>query len=568
MMAVDGHDVARTTGFGDDRRSQEPERLEEIESSELPFHRIPNPDGSPTLSADPLGRRVLAEEGGYEFTGFALSGRKKWAILTVIFWVQISMNFNAAIYAAAVPGMSKHFGVGESTTRLGQFIFLVAYAFGCELWAPWSEELGRKWVLQGSLFLVNIWQIPCALAPSFWTVFGSRLLGGLSSAGGSVTLGMVADMWEPAEQQYAVAFVVLSSVAGSVVAPIFGGFVTQYLTWQWAFWISLIFGAVVQAAHFFVPETRSSILLTKGARYLRKEYPECNVYSPDELRGSFFERLDWKESCKLMWRPYMFLLKEPIVTFLSLLSGFSDALIFTGLDSFGPVLRKWNFDYVTIGLAFIPLLVGYILAYLSFLPVYRKDRKLMNGKIENMKPERRLWWLLYTVPLEPIGLLGFAFCSLGPQEHVPWIAPMIFTALIGIANFAIYMATIDYMVAAYGPYAASATGGNGFCRDFLAGIAALYATPFYSNIAKGTKWQLVIPSVILYAISVLGCIPVYYFYINGEKIRNKSPWATALASGDVSIFGGAGLRPGSAPTSRLASMVNISELVEDGGKAA
>jgi hypothetical protein len=36
---------------------------------------------------------------------------------------------------------------------------------------------------------------------------------------------------------------------------------------------------------------------------------------------------------------------------------------------------------------------------------------------------------------------------------------------------------IDYMIAAYGPYAASATGGNDLARDFLAGIAALYAHP-------------------------------------------------------------------------------------------
>lgn len=46
-----------------------------------------------------------------------------------------------------------------------------------------------------------------------------------------------------------------------------------------------------------------------------------------------------------------------------------------------------------------------------------------------------------------------------------------------VLQFAIYMATIDYMVAAYGPYAASATGGNGFARDFLAGIAAMYSVP-------------------------------------------------------------------------------------------
>ena len=84
--------------------------------------------------------------------------------------------------------------ISEQGARVGQMIFLVAYAFGCELWAPWSEEIGRWPVLQASLLLVNIWQIPCALAPNFNTIIAFRFLGGLSSAGGSVTLGMIADM--------------------------------------------------------------------------------------------------------------------------------------------------------------------------------------------------------------------------------------------------------------------------------------------------------------------------------------------------------------------------------------
>lgn len=33
------------------------------------------------------------------------------------------------------------------------------------------------------------------------------------------------------------------------------------------------------------------------------------------------------------------------------------------------------------------------------------------------------------------------------------------------------------MVATYGVYAASATGGNALARDFIAGISALYAAP-------------------------------------------------------------------------------------------
>ena len=165
-----------------------------------------------------------------------------------------------------------------------------------------------------------------------------------------------------------------------------------------------------------------------------------------------------------------------------------------------------------------------LIAYGSFLPVYKADIKHLKEEPETFKPERRLWWLLFLVPLEPIGLAILGASALG--DH--WIGAMIAIALIGIANFAIYMATIDYMVAAYGSMSASATGGNGFCRDFLAGIAALYARPLYSNILPGTKWTLPIPSFILAGIAVLLCIPVYVFYIWGEWFRNRSPYAKCL----------------------------------------
>lgn len=65
------------------------------------------------------------------------------------------MNFNASVYANGVPLLTEKFGISEQAARVGQMIFLIAYAFGCELWAPWSEELGRWPVLQVSLCLVN-----------------------------------------------------------------------------------------------------------------------------------------------------------------------------------------------------------------------------------------------------------------------------------------------------------------------------------------------------------------------------------------------------------------------------
>jgi hypothetical protein len=133
----------------------------------------------------------ITEEDCFDELGYSFPEWKKWTILTIIFLVQLSMNFNTSLYSNGLGGISKEFHISEQAARCGAMIFLVLYAFGCELWAPWSEELGRWPILQLSLTLVNIWQLPVALAPNFASIMVGRALGGLSSAGGSVTLGMI-----------------------------------------------------------------------------------------------------------------------------------------------------------------------------------------------------------------------------------------------------------------------------------------------------------------------------------------------------------------------------------------
>ncbi|EIM19935.1 multidrug transporter [Wallemia mellicola CBS 633.66] len=441
------------------------------------------------------------------------------------------MNFNTSVYPNAVVSISQTWDVSEQAARVGQMIFLVLYAFGCELWAPWSEEYGRWPILQLSLFLVNIWSLMQSLAPNYATMIVGRALAGLSSAGGSVTLGLCADLWSADTQQYGVAYVVWSSVTGTTVGPIVGGFLQSFApSWRWIFWIQLIFGGFTQVLHLlFVPETRSSILLDREAKRRRQEAAKAgktvpNIWGPNEVKA---QRITMKDITITFIRPFEFFLKEPIVLFCSLLSGFSDMLIFIFLESYNPVFEQWNFKSYQVGLAFIPVWIGYFIGWGSFLPFIRRDIKRRKIDPYSVTPESRLYWLLYTAPLEAIGLFGFAWTSLPPEEYeTHWIAPMIFAALIGIANYCIYMATIDYMVAAYGPYSSSATGGNGFARDLLAGISAMFSTPFYSHF-KGRN-KLTYPSTILACIAAVLVAPIFMLYFYGPTVRRKSRFAQSL----------------------------------------
>lgn len=163
----------------------------------------------------------------------------------------------------------------------------------------WSEEYGRWPILQLSLFLVNVWSLMQSLAPNYATMIVGRALGGLSSAGGSVTLGLCADLWSADTQQYGVAFVVWSSVSGTTVGPIIGGFLQSFApSWRWIFWIQLIFGGFTQVLHLlFVPETRSSILLDREAKRRRQEAAKAgksvpNIWGPNEVKA---QRISMKE---------------------------------------------------------------------------------------------------------------------------------------------------------------------------------------------------------------------------------------------------------------------------------
>lgn len=269
-------------------------------------------------------------------------------------------------------------------------------------------------------------------------------------------------------------------------------------------------------------------MMNRIAKKRRKE-TNANVWGPDEL-VPFSDRFSAKEVLSTWGRPFKMFLTEPIVLVLSLLSGFSDALIFMFIQSFALVYRQWGFSTVQIGLAFIPIGIGYLVAWLLFIPAIRRNIEERRAKPEDERAqyESRLWFLLYTAPCLPIGLIGFAWTISGPPIH--WIGSMIFAAIVGIANYAIYMATIDYMICAYGPYSASATGGNGWARDFLAGVLTVPALPFFQNIGASKGRNLEYASTILFCISFVLVIAVYVIYWKGPALRKRSPFAQTLAN--------------------------------------
>lgn len=176
----EGHlDVPRSDRSDDDIAAQEgQEDPSDPDSYTKTYHRHSSLAGLTKKDRPkfPDGKKELTEDDCYDKLAYSWPRWKKWSFLCVIAAIQISMNFNTSVFPNAVEPISEHFGISEQAARVGQCVYLVLYSFGCELWAPWSEEFGRWPILQLSMFLINIWQLPCAFAPNFGTIVVCRSL--------------------------------------------------------------------------------------------------------------------------------------------------------------------------------------------------------------------------------------------------------------------------------------------------------------------------------------------------------------------------------------------------------
>ncbi len=125
------------------KTEETPKKKKNIKIDEKLSLDSPDPDGarSKTAKSGELygGKNLITLAGCKGQLASDLSEKKKWRILAILWFVQITMNLNCSLYSNAIPGIVKQFDRSENAARWGAAVFFIAYAVGCELWAPWSE---------------------------------------------------------------------------------------------------------------------------------------------------------------------------------------------------------------------------------------------------------------------------------------------------------------------------------------------------------------------------------------------------------------------------------------------
>jgi DHA1 family bicyclomycin/chloramphenicol resistance-like MFS transporter len=156
---------------------------------------------------------------------------------------------------------------------------LTAYALGMTLavlpMGLISDAVGRKKLLLTALGVIGLTSIGCALAPNVAVLLGLRFLQGI--AGGSCLLlsaTTAADCFRGAKLVSVLGLLGAAWGAAPVLAPAFGGFIVQVVSWRWVFAVLAALALVVMAlVATLLPETlpaakRSPIDLRASAQVI------------------------------------------------------------------------------------------------------------------------------------------------------------------------------------------------------------------------------------------------------------------------------------------------------------
>jgi len=163
-----------------------------------------------------------------------------------------------SIAAVALPHMQGTFSASQDQIAWVITSYIVASAIMMPTGGWMSTRFGRKRVFVWAVGAFTAASVLCGASNSLAMEVLSRILQGI---GGAFLIplshAIILDTY-PAEQHgKAMALWGMGAVMGTVMGPTIGGYVTEFMTWRWIFYINVPFGllALIGSA-WFVPETQ------------------------------------------------------------------------------------------------------------------------------------------------------------------------------------------------------------------------------------------------------------------------------------------------------------------------
>ena len=116
------------------------------------------------------------------------------------------------------------------------------------LYGKLGDLYGRKRLFLSAIVIFLVGSALSGLSQSMAQLIGFRALQGLGAGGLIVSvMAIIGDLIPPRERGRYQGYIAATMAAATIAGPLFGGFLTDHLSWRWAFYINLPLGAVALA---------------------------------------------------------------------------------------------------------------------------------------------------------------------------------------------------------------------------------------------------------------------------------------------------------------------------------
>jgi EmrB/QacA subfamily drug resistance transporter len=182
----------------------------------------------------------------------------RWRILAVVATAFFMTILDVSIVNVALPSIGEELQFSRENLQWVITAYAIAFGGFLMLGGRAADLLGRRRVFIVGVALFTVASLVCGLADSEGTLIAARAVQGL---GGAIitpaALAIVMTSFEEgADRNKALGVWGALGGSGAAVGVLAGGVLTEYLGWEWIFWVNVPVGALVLAATpFVVPES-------------------------------------------------------------------------------------------------------------------------------------------------------------------------------------------------------------------------------------------------------------------------------------------------------------------------
>ena len=164
-------------------------------------------------------------------------------VLGIICLSVFSTALDQTVVVAALPRVMVDLEIPLTDLDRASWIitaFLVSYTVSMPLAGRLSDVYGRVRMFQWALVVFAIGSAFVAISPNFYWVVPARVF---QAIGGGATvpigLAMAVAAVSPERRGIAIGLVAAAAEAGSVVGPLYGGAIIEWIGWRWIFWFDV-----------------------------------------------------------------------------------------------------------------------------------------------------------------------------------------------------------------------------------------------------------------------------------------------------------------------------------------